>query len=271
MFTRSPILASALPAEGGGATLVTRAARTYHKMSLNDFTEEQLLENYAPIISQMVNRFAPLAQVAVDTDDLRSIACLSLIQAAHSFDPAHGLSFEIYCRMRIRGAILDELRKSQPLSRSVYSRRREVEQVIESLREEKSRQPTEDEIATRLGVTLDAYQRLLEALRPVVFIPLHQAIEGDAEYGIRAEHLSDLTESDPSDHAGAKELHQLIRERILQLNQQQKKVLTLFYYEGLRMKDIAELLNVSESRICQVHTEAMLSLRSYLRRKEQKI
>lgn len=270
MFTHSHILASAPPADGGGATLVTRAARVYHKMSLSDFTEEQLLENYAPIISQMVNRFAPLAQVMVDRDDLRSIACHSVIQAAHSFDPARGLSFEIFCRMRIRGAILDELRKSQPLSRSVYSRRREVEQVIESLREEMSRQPTEDEIATRLGMTLDAYQQLLDHLRPVVFIPIHQVIEGDGEFGVRAEHLSDLTQSDPSDQAGTKDLLRLIRERIEQLNPQQKKVLALFYYEGLRMKDIAELLKVSESRICQIHTEAILSLRSYLLRKEPK-
>ena len=100
----------------------TEAARAYQKAQLTEATEEELLETYASVISQMVHRFVPLVRVTVDVDDLKNIASLALIQAAHGFDPTAGMSFESYARMRIRGAILDEIRKSQPLSRTVYSR-----------------------------------------------------------------------------------------------------------------------------------------------------
>tara|TARA_Y100000588_G_scaffold325364_1_gene359102 strand:- start:1043 stop:1855 length:813 start_codon:yes stop_codon:yes gene_type:complete len=255
--------------QAGGQGVPARAARMYHKTGLTEVSEEQLLQTYAPVISQMVYRFAPLVRVTVDVDDLKNIASLSLIQAAHTFDASKGVAFEAYCRMRIRGAILDEIRKSQPLSRSVYSRRRELEKTIEELRIELNRQPTEEEIALKMGLGVDAYRQLLDDLRPVIFVPIHQMMEGDEETGMPGMGVEDMTATDPADQAGRHELHDLIRERILQMTKQQQKVLTLFYYEGLRMKDIAELLGVSESRICQINTEAVLSLRAYLRRRER--
>ena len=154
------------------------AARAYQKTRLTEGTEEELLATYAPVISQMVHRFAPLVKVTVDVDDLKNIASLALIQAAHGYDPGQGMSFESYARMRIRGAILDEIRKSQPLSRTEYSRRRELENSIESLRIELNRQPTEEEVANRLGITVNEYQNLLDRLRPIIFVPLHQMFDG---------------------------------------------------------------------------------------------
>ena len=246
------------------------AARAYQKTRLTEGTEEELLATYAPVISQMVHRFAPLVKVTVDVDDLKNIASLALIQAAHGYDPGQGMSFESYARMRIRGAILDEIRKSQPLSRTEYSRRRELENSIESLRIELNRQPTEEEVANRLGITVNEYQNLLDRLRPIIFVPLHQMFEGEDDFGSSHEQsTADLTQEDPSEQTGRRELHVLIRERIGQLNRQQQKVLLLFYYEGLRMKDIAELMNISESRVCQINTEAVISLRSYLKRRER--
>tara|TARA_B100000959_G_scaffold180962_1_gene189336 strand:- start:181 stop:996 length:816 start_codon:yes stop_codon:yes gene_type:complete len=247
-----------------------KAARVYQKAKLSEATEDELLATYAPVISQMVHRFVPLARVTVDVDDLKNIASLSLIQAAHGFDPAAGMSFESYARMRIRGAILDEIRKSQPLSRTVYSRRKELENTIESLRIELNRQPEETEIAARIGVTVQEYHTLLDALRPIIFVPLHQIIEGDDEFSnANDQYTADVTQEDPGETTGRRELHVLIRERIQQLSRQQQKVLLLFYYEGLRMKDVAELMNISESRVCQINTEAVLSLRSFLKRQEQ--
>ncbi|MBL67949.1 MAG: hypothetical protein CMO74_05785 [Verrucomicrobiales bacterium] len=246
-----------------------RAAKAYQKTSLTEATEEDLLQNYAQVINQMVHRFAPLVRVAVDVDDLRNIACMALLQAAHSFDASQGVPFEVYARMRIRGAILDEIRKQQPLSRTVYSRRKDLERTIEDLRIELNRQPSEEEIAARLGTTVPQYRALLDQLQPVIFVPIHQMLEGDDDFGAVGHQVEDLNQRDPSDQTIARELHEMIRERILELPKQHQKVLTLFYYEGLRMKDIAELLGVSESRICQINTEAVLSLRSYLTKKER--
>ena len=246
-----------------------RVGKAYQKISLTEATEEDLLTSYAPIINQTVHRFAPLVRVSVDADDLRNIACMALLQAAHTFDPSQGVAFEIYARMRVRGAILDEIRRQQPFSRTVYSRRRDLERNIEELRIELKRHPTENEIATRLGMSMPSYHALLETLRPIIFVPIHQILENDVEFGGSGQMVEDLTQADPSQQAGQRELHELIRERILELPKQHQKVLTLFYYEGLRMKDIAELLGVSESRICQINTEAVISLRSYLHKKEK--
>ena len=260
------------PSRQGGRPIQAKAARVYQKAKLSEATEDELLATYAPVISQMVHRFVPLARVTVDIDDLKNIASLSLIQAAHGYDPAAGMSFESYARMRIRGAILDEIRKSQPLSRTVYSRRKELENTIESLRIELNRQPEETEIAARLGVSVAGYHTLLDELRPVIFVPLHQIIEGDDEFSYTNDQsTADITQEDPGEVTGRRELHVLIRERIEQLNRQQQKVLLLFYYEGLRMKDVAELMNISESRVCQINTEAVLSLRRYLKRQERTI
>lgn len=246
-----------------------RAAKAYQKTALTEATEEDLLESYAPVINQIVHRFAPLVQVAVDVDDLRSIACMALLQAAHTFDSSLGVPFAVYARMRIRGSILDEIRKHQPLSRTVYSRRRDLERTIEDLRIELNRQPSEEEIAARLGTSVAQYHALLDQLRPVIFVPIHQMLEGDDEFGAAGHQVEDLNQSGPAEQAITRELHELIRDRIIELPKQHQKVLTLFYYEGLRMKDIAELLGVSESRICQINTEAVLSLRAYLSKKEK--
>jgi len=257
-------------ASGNKRTQQAVAARAYQKARLTAATEDEILANYAPVISQMVYRFAPLVKVTVDIDDLKNIASLALIQASHGFDPAAGMSFEGYARMRIRGAILDEIRKSQPLSRTVYSRRKELENTIETLRIELNRQPEEDEIASRMGVRVEEYRAVLDDLKPVIFVPLHQIMEGDDELAPdQDQYTADITQEDPSERMERRELHVLIRDRIKQLNRKQQQVLLLFHYEGLRMKDVAELMGISESRVCQINTEAVLSLRSYLQRQER--
>jgi len=257
------------PEENRARVPSARAAKAYQKTALTEATEEDLLQGYAKVINQMVHRYAPLVRVSVDVDDLRNIACMALLQAAHSFDPSRGVPFEIYARMRIRGSILDEIRKHQPLSRTVYSRRRDLERSIEELRIELNRQPSEEEIAARLGTSVAQYHALLDQLQPVIFVPIHQMLEGEDDFGAAGHQVEDLNHGGPVDQTVTKELHELIRERIIELPKQHQKVLALFYYEGLRMKDIAELLGVSESRICQINTEAVLSLRAYLSKKEK--
>ena len=135
---------------------------------------------------------------------------------------------------------------------------------------ELNRQPEEEEIASRLGVRVEEYRAILDDLKPVIFVPLHQMMEGDDEFTqSQDQYTADITQEDPSESIGRRELHVLIRDRIKQLNRKQQKVLLLFHYEGLRMKDVAELMGISESRVCQINTEAVLSLRSYLQRQER--
>ncbi len=253
---------------GASAGLSSKVYSTYQKASPLEISEEELLQNYATIIAQMAHRFAPIVRAAVDIEDLKSIASMAVIQASRTFNPTLGVAFEVYCRIRIRGSILDELRRSQPLTRSVISKRKELERTIQALSEEVQRQPAEEEIAEKLGMSLDEYHTLLDDLRPVVFVPLDQAMDEDEEYsgGVQVE---DITQVGPDERTNTRDLQALIRDRLVQMPPNHKKVLSLFYYEELRLKDIAQLLKVSESRVCQIHTEAIISLRAYLQRKEK--
>ncbi len=256
-------------AEGGVSTgLSSKVYSTYQKASPLEISEEDLLQNYATIIAQMVHRFAPIVRSTVDIEDLKSIASMAVIQASRTFNPTLSVPFEVYCRMRIRGSILDELRRTQPLTRSVISKRKELERTIQALSEEIQRQPTEEEISEKLGMDLNEYHALLEELRPVVFVPIDQPLDEDEEYS-GGQQVEDITQIGPADRVTARDLQALIRDRLMQMPANHKKVLTLFYYEELRLKDIAELLKVSESRVCQIHTEAIISLRAYLQRKEK--
>ena len=133
---------------------------------------------------------------------------------------------------------------------------------------ELNRQPEEEEIASRLGVRVEEYRAILDDLKPVIFVPLHQMMEGDDEFTqSQDQYTADITQEDPSESIGRRATC-LDSDRIKQLNRKQQQVLLLFHYEGLRMKDVAELMGISESRVCQINTEAVLSLR-LLQRQER--
>jgi RNA polymerase sigma factor for flagellar operon FliA len=224
------------------------------------------------LVLKMVHRIAPITRAVVDFEDLKSVAYFALVQSARSFDPELGVAFEVYCRPRVRGAIVDELRKNSTVARSVYSKWKKLERAIQEQEDKLGRAPTELEITTALGVSIHEYRELLDDLKLVSFVSLDEicAQESDAN-DFTPYQLEDVHQTDPAGQASNQDLQELIRARLLQMTPQQRKVLSLYYYEGLRFKDIAMLLNLSESRICQIHTESILALRAFLDRKESLI
>ena len=249
--------------------LSTKAVRLYQKAGLNEYSEDEIVAKYAPLVLKMVHRIAPITRAVVDYDDLKSVAFCALVQAARAFDPKLGVAFEVYCKHRIRGAILDELRKNSSVTRSVYTRWKKLERSIQDLEEKLGKPPSEAEIAAQLGISVEAYRGLLDDLRLVGYVSLDEISSQENESGdFIPFQLEDIHQADPADQTSLHDLQELIRNRILEMTPQHKKILTLYYYEGLRFKDIGALLNVSESRICQIHTEAIMSLRTFLDRKE---
>ena len=228
-----------------------------------------MVVKYAPLVLKMVHRIAPIVHAVVDFDDLKSVAT-SRWSSARSFDSELGVAFEVYCKHRVRGAILDELRKNSPVTRTVYSKWKSSNGQSKSGK--RRRPPTEAEIATALGTSVHGYRELLDELKLVAYVSLDEISSQENDGGEYTPfQLADLHQEDPAGQATARDLQQLVRERILQMNPQQRKVLTLYYYEGLRFKDIAALVNVSESRICQIHTEAILGLRAFLDREQNMV
>lgn len=227
-------------------------------------TEEQLVERYLPLVRTVVGRLAMGLPAHVDLDDLNSSGLVGLLNAVRNYDPAGGSSFESYARVRIRGAVFDELRRLDWVPRSIHDKARRVQIVLQELEQRHGQLPTPQEVARALKMPLADYEQLLEEIRPATFVCLDSAPVSDEAEASRYEGIADETQADPVDCASRRELAGLIAERIEQLPEMQRKVLALYYFEDLRLREIAEAFGVTESRICQIHAQAILAIRSYL-------
>lgn len=246
-----------------------KVLKLYQKAGIKEYSDDELIAKYTPLVLKMVHRISPITRAVVDFEDLKSVAYFALVQAARSFDPEVGVAFEVYCKPRVRGAIVDELRKNSTVTRSVYSKWKKLERAIQEQEDKLGRPPTELELTAALAITVNDYRKLLDDLKLVSYVSLDEISAHDADSeDFTPFQLEDVHQVDPAGQASSQDLQTLIRNRLLQMTPQQRKILTLYYYEGLRFKDIASLVNLSESRICQIHTEAILALRAFLDRKE---
>ena len=232
-----------------------------------EHTESELVEKFTPMVIKWVHRLAYHPSLKQEIEDFRNIGLTALIMAKRNFNPTLGVPFEAYCSRRIRGSILDAIRKKFSGSRTIAAKMRKIEQAIHELTGNLERPPTEEEIANHLSLKVSDYRELLDQVQKRVYISFNdQWAKVDTDETI--EQKLDEKQPDPSVAAGNHDLQELIRKRLASMNPKQQKVIAFYYYEGLRFRDIAEIMNVTESRVCQIHTEAVLSLRSFIRRIE---
>jgi RNA polymerase sigma factor for flagellar operon FliA len=240
-------------------------ANRYQQVAVGNHAEEDLVEEYLPLVKTVVGRVAMSLPAHVDINDLHSAGLVGLLHAVRQFDPQGGSSFESYARVRIRGAILDELRRLDWVPRSVHTKARRVQTVIQRLEQIKGSAPSDAEIARELNLSIAEYEELMTEIRPATYICLDAAqSEDDGGDTSHHESIGDTTQTDPAEHTSRRELARIIADRLEQLPEMQRKVLALYYFEGLRLREIAEVFRVTESRICQIHSQAVLSLKAYL-------
>ncbi len=231
--------------------------------------ENALVEQYLPLVRSALGRLAMTLPEHVDHDDLNSAGLIGLLQALRNYDPACGSSFETYARLRVRGAMLDELRRMDWVPRTVHEKARKIQETIGQVEQRLGRIPTDIEIAKALNISVEEYSKLLDEIRPATFICLDAVCaleEGDASS--ICEVVADPSSDGPLEQASRNELKEIILERLRELPSVQRKVLALYYGEDLHLREIAELLGLTESRICQIHSQAILSIRSYIQRLE---
>jgi RNA polymerase sigma factor for flagellar operon FliA len=204
----------------------------------------------------------------VSQEDLNSAGLVGLLQAVRSYDPSAGAAFATYARFRVRGAIFDEMRRMDWVPRLIHDKSRKVQNTIATLEQQLGRTPTEGETARALGLSAAEYEKWMEEIRPVTFVCLDSTGQTQEEGGTLHEQIVDDSQEDPADVASRNEMRDLIFERLQQLPDMQKKVLSLYYVEGLRLREIAEAFGLTESRISQIHSQAILSLRAYMDRRE---
>ena len=205
----------------------------------------------------------------VSGDDLFSAGLVGLLNAVRRFNPKSGTAFQTYARLRIRGAVFDELRRLDWVPRSVHDKARKVEAAMRQLEQKKGKAPSDSEMAKALRMTVDDYQQLLDEIKPATFVCLDSVRGGETEDGnSQYESVADERQINPGEDAIVHEMARLVTERLDELPEMQRKVLALYYFEDLRLREIAERFGVTESRICQIHAQAITSLRSYLNRQE---
>jgi RNA polymerase sigma factor for flagellar operon FliA len=228
---------------------------------------EQLILRYVPLIHFVLNRLGLLpGELGADYEDLVSQGMLGLIEAVDRYDPAYRAQFSTYATMRIRGQIIDRLRASDWLSRAARRQARQVQNAIGELWGVLRREPSDDELAAHLGLDVAAVrQSLLNASRVMLSLD-HLGRELDDEAPLY-ELLADREHAendDPAEMATRAELRALLAEAIQALPEREQLVLSMYYVEELTLKEIGAVLNISESRVCQLHGRAVLDLRAWL-------
>src|SRR5579883_2707061 len=226
---------------------------------------DRLILHYSPLVKYVAGRVSVGLPQTIEQADLVSYGIFGLIDAIEKFDPARKIKFETYAIPRIKGAIIDELRSIDWVPRSVRAKARAVEQAYAKLEATLHRTPTDAEVAAELGMTDSEFQSVLRKISFVGVVALDEVFRGAdrSDRSTLGETLPDST-AGPVDSFEVKETKEALVAAVSQMAEREKKVLTLYYYEGLTLAEIGEILGVTESRVCQIHTKAVLQLRAKL-------
>jgi RNA polymerase sigma factor FliA len=231
-------------------------------------TRDRLILTYAPLVKYVAGRLGSGLPAHVDENDLVSYGLLGLIGAIERFDPSRDIKFETYAIARIKGSIIDELRAMDWVPRSVRSRARDIERAIGELERKLHRAPTDEEIAEKLGVTTDELNESLSEIGRSSIAALDElwtiSSGGGGDQVALIDTIEDTTGPEPQSELAQTELKEALGEAIARLPEREKLVVTLYYYEELTLREIGEVLGVTESRVSQLHTKAILRLKARL-------
>ena len=234
---------------------------------------EQLILNYSPLVKYVAGRLSINLPNTVETADLISYGIFGLIDAIEKFEPDRAIKFETYAIARIKGAILDELRAMDWVPRSVRARAREIERAYVKLENELRRVPTDTEVAAEIGVSdrelADIFTKL-SYTSVISFDELWTAggEKDDSKTSVLSS-IADENAEDPVASFEAEEVKEILAGAIEHLPERERLVIGLYYYEGLTLKEIGQVLSVTESRVSQLHTKAVLRLRARLRASQE--
>jgi RNA polymerase sigma factor FliA len=241
---------------------------TRYKSSNDMDARERLILAYAPLVKYVAGRMSSGLPAHIDEADLISYGLLGLIGAVERFDPGRDIKFETYAVSRIKGSIIDELRSLDWVPRSVRSKAREIERVCAELENELQRAPTDEEICDELDMTQDEFHLALTQISNTSIVALDELWEisgSDGDTASLIETIEDPKARDPSRMLDLTEMKAQLARGIDALPDREKVVIALYYYENLTLREIGEVLGVTESRVSQLHTKAVLRLKGRLR------
>ena len=242
-----------------------REAREQHGRVPQDLKDHIVIEHTA-LIRYIVNRIAVRLPSHIDLDDLNNTGVIGLMDAIDKYDPSKNCKFKTYAEFRIKGAILDQLRSLDWVPRSIRQKSRRLEQAYAEVEQRKGRQATEIEIAESLGIEMEEFHFLLNQVRGISMVNLDELRStGDSDQPMYGDIFEDVKAENPFSSLKTRELRQAVADCIGNLPEKERLVVSLYYYEDLNMKEIGNVLGITESRVCQIHTKAVGRLRSKLR------
>lgn len=232
------------------------------KEALNYERREELILKYAPLVKQIAERVAVRLPPIISKDELIGPGVMGLFDAIDKFDSTRGIKFRTYASLRIKGAILDELRKMDWISRSVRRNINKIEDAVRILELKLDREPKDDEIAEQLGLDMDSYYKMISRSRGVSLLSLDELMSDDTTSRLNKQ-VAD--EPSPFDELKIREVKKIISKALAALSEKEQLVMSLYYYNELTLREIASVLNLTESRISQIHSKAIVRLRIKLK------
>jgi RNA polymerase sigma factor for flagellar operon FliA len=230
-----------------------------------DIAFQELLENHLPLVRSIVERMKRKLPSNLETEDLYSIGVTGLVAAARNYRSSQERTFAAYAAIRINGAIMDELRRTDCLSRASRSKARRLSSAMSKLEQEQGGTINQDSLCAEMQMTPDELIDLMREVRRVTFVSIDDTGE---ESGLENQSMHEVIPDEscepPLEVLVRKEAVALLTERMAELSDTQKKVLAMYYYENMRISDIAACFKLSESRICQIHSQTINLLRNYL-------
>jgi len=228
-------------------------------------TREEVIHKYLHIVKYVAGKISVSLPPNVELNDLINDGIVGLIDAIEKYDDSRGVKFETYAITRINGAIIDALRALDWVPRAVRQRARELERAYQELEVKLGRVPTDVEVAERLGISIEEYNALLQRVRGTSLLSLEEPLPSEKGYHIPlADTLRDA-DVDITAPVEQRELRRALIQAVQELPPQERTVISLYYFEGQALKDIKDRLDVSESRVSQIHAQAVIHLRALLR------
>ncbi|MCH5274788.1 MAG: FliA/WhiG family RNA polymerase sigma factor [Lachnospiraceae bacterium] len=218
---------------------------------------EKIILEYAPLVKLVAGRLSMYLGYNVEYEDLVSYGVFGLIDAIDKFDSMKEVKFETYASLRIRGAILDQIRKMDWIPRTIRQKQKKIEAVIKEVELTMGRGATDEEIAKGLGISEDEYLEWQSQMKITNVVSLNEYMEQGSEVPADMNRYSTARFESPEENIEKAELKQVLEQTLQKLTEKERKVILLYYYEDLTLKEISNVLEVSESRISQLHTRAL--------------
>ncbi len=241
--------------------------RVVEEIEITTENREEVIIQYSPMIKYVANRIAMRLPPHIEVDDLISVGVLGLMDAITKYDSSRGAKFKTYAEFRVRGAILDELRSMDWVPRSIRQKASQVDKVVQGLQAKLRRTPEDEEVAKEMGLSLDQFHETLNETKSIPIFSLEDlgiAKESGDQQSL-LDCLAGKADADPQTQIRLVELKEIIAKAIDALPEKERLMVSLYYYEELTMKEIGAVLDITESRVSQIHSKAVYRLRTKLK------